>query len=74
MVAKMSQTASWVPMSSLPWVQHKRWILIGSMGCVHIHQGVHAIERCGSPSHVRNILEKNREDNQKVKKTSQTIS
>jgi hypothetical protein len=26
-----------VPMRSLPWAQCKRWIPIGSMGCVHAH-------------------------------------
>jgi hypothetical protein len=70
MVAKMSQTTSWVPMSSLPWVQHKKWIPVGSMGCVHTHQGRPAIEGCGSPSHIQNVPEKIKEDNQKVRKTS----
>jgi len=44
------------------------------MGCVHTRQGRLAIEGCGSPSHVWNILEKTKEDNQKVKKISRTTS
>jgi hypothetical protein len=43
------------------------------MGCVHTHQGRVVIEGCGSTSRVCNVLEKTMEDNQKVKKTSQTI-
>jgi hypothetical protein len=31
MVAKMSQTTSWVPMHSMPWPQCKRWTPIGLM-------------------------------------------
>jgi hypothetical protein len=44
MATKVSQIASWVPMHLLPGAQCKRWILIGSMGCVHTHQGMPAIE------------------------------
>jgi len=44
------------------------------MGCVHTHKGIHAIEWWGSPNRVRNIVEKNGEDNQKVGNTSRTIS
>jgi hypothetical protein len=40
------------------------------MGCVHTHQGRPAIEGCGSPSHIQNVPEKIKEDNQKVRKTS----
>jgi hypothetical protein len=39
MVTKVSQTTSWVPMCSLPWAQCKKWIPIGSMGCVHTYRG-----------------------------------
>ncbi len=37
MATKVSQTTSWVPMHLLLWAQRKRWIPIGSMGCVHTH-------------------------------------
>ncbi len=63
-----------IPMCSLPWTQLKRWIPIRSMGCVHTHQGLLAIEGWGSPSHVQNVVQKTREDNQKVGKTSQVVS
>jgi len=35
-------------MCSLPWVQCKRWIPIGSMGCVHTNQKISRNERSGS--------------------------
>jgi hypothetical protein len=35
MAPKVLQTTSWVFMRSLPWAQCKRWIPIGSLGCVH---------------------------------------
>jgi hypothetical protein len=35
-------------MCSLPWVQCKRWIPIGSMGCVHTNQKIPRNERSGS--------------------------
>jgi hypothetical protein len=44
------------------------------MGCVHTHQGMHAIERWGSPSRIRSVVQKTREDNRKARKTSQAIS
>jgi hypothetical protein len=44
MAAKMLQTSSWVPMHLLPLVQCKRWVPIGSMGCVHTHWGKPIIE------------------------------
>jgi hypothetical protein len=47
---------------------------IGSMGCVHTHEGMYAIERWGNLSHVRNVVQKNREDNRKARKISQAIS
>jgi len=31
-----------------------------------MHQGIHAIEGCGNPSHIWNVVEKDGEDNQKV--------
>jgi hypothetical protein len=65
MVAKMSQIASWVLMHSLPWMQHKRWIPIGSMGCVHTHWRIFAINGWVNPSHVQNVVEKFGENNQK---------
>jgi hypothetical protein len=39
MTTKMLWITSWVPVHSLPWAQCKKWIPIGSMGCVHTHQG-----------------------------------
>jgi hypothetical protein len=66
MVPKTSRVAT--------WVQHKKWIPEGSMGCVHTHQGRPTIERCGSPNHVRNVIEKTKENNQKVRKINRTIS
>jgi hypothetical protein len=59
MASKISQIASWVHVCSLLWVQRKKWILIRSMGCVHTH-----------PS----IVEKTREDNQKVVKIGRIIN
>jgi len=74
MATKVLQIASWVLVCSLPWAPHKRWIPIGSMGCVHTHQKMFIIEGWGSPSHVRNVVQKIREDNQKVGKTSRAIN
>jgi hypothetical protein len=68
MVKKVLWTSSRVCVCSLPWVQLKRWIPIRSMGCVHTHWGRCIIEGCESQSHVRNIVEKIGEDNQKVGK------
>jgi hypothetical protein len=59
---------------SLPWTQRKKWIPIRSMGCVHAHRGMLAIEGWGSPSHVQNVVQKTREDNQKVGKIVRVIS
>jgi hypothetical protein len=47
---------------------------MGSMGSVHMHQRIPTIKRCGSPSHVQSIVEKNGEDNQKARKISQIVS
>jgi hypothetical protein len=33
------------------------------MGCVHTHQGMHAIEGWGSPSRVQSVMEKIGKDN-----------
>jgi hypothetical protein len=38
------------------------------MGCVHTHQRIFAIERCGNPSHLQSIMEKDGEDIRKVGK------
>jgi len=68
MATKVSQTASWVLMHSLSWAQCKRWIPIGSMGCVHMHQRIPAIKGWGSPSHIWSIVEKIGEVNPKFGK------
>ncbi len=44
------------------------------MGCVHMHQGIFAIEEWGNPNYVQNVMEKFGENNQKARKTSWTIS
>jgi hypothetical protein len=74
MVTKVLQIASWVPMCSLPWTQCERWIPIGSMGCVHTHRGMPTIEGLGSPSRVRNVMQKIGEDNREAWKIGQVIS
>ncbi len=74
MVTKVLQIASWVLMRSLPCTPHKRWIPVGSMGCVHTHWRMLIYEGWGSRSHVRNVVQKIREDNQKVGKTSRAIN
>jgi len=63
MVRKVSQITSWVLVCSLFWAQHKRWIPIQLMGCVHMHWRIPIIERCGSPNHVQDVMEKIGEDN-----------
>jgi hypothetical protein len=55
-------------------VEHKKWTLVTSMGCVHTHQKIPTIERCGNPSHVWNIMEKDGEDNRKVRKVDWIIN
>ncbi len=74
MATKMSQIASQVFMCSLPWTQHKKWIPIRSMWCVHTHQGIPTIEGCDSPSHSWNVVEKTKKNNQNVKKNSQIVN
>jgi hypothetical protein len=73
MAPKVSQTASWVPVHSLPWAQHKKWILIGSMGCAHTQQKRPAIEGCDSLNRVQSVVTKIGEDNQKVGKIGRII-
>jgi len=55
-------------------MQHKRWIPIRLMGCVHTYQGILAIKGWGSPSHVWSVMEKTRGNNRKVGKIGQTVS
>jgi len=68
------QTISWVLVCLLPWVQRKRWIPIGLVGCVHTRHGRPIIKRCGNPSCIQSIVEKIGENNQKAKKISQVIN
>ncbi len=56
------------------WARHKKWIPIGSMGSVYMHQRMLIIEGCGNLSHVQNVVEKNGEKNQKPRKIGQSIS
>jgi hypothetical protein len=56
MTTKVSRITSWVPMCSTLWVQRKRWIPISLMGCVHMHQWIFAIEGCGNPSCIQNVV------------------
>jgi hypothetical protein len=51
-------------------MQHKKWIPIRLMRCVHTHWGRFAIKGRGSPSCVLIVLEKIGEDNQKIGKIS----
>ncbi len=74
MATKVSWIISWVLMCLLSWTQCKKWIPIGSMRCVHTHWGMPTIEGWDNPNHVWNVVEKNGEDNKKVRKTSQIIS
>jgi hypothetical protein len=74
MATKVLQITSWDQMRSLPWAQCKKWIPIRSMGCVQTHRKMLTIEGRGNPNHIRNIIEKNKEDNQKVGKISWTIN
>jgi len=68
MMAKVSRTTSWIHVHLLPWEQHKRWIPIGSMGCVHTHQRIPTIEGCGSPNRIRSVAKKIGKNNQKAGK------
>jgi hypothetical protein len=53
---------------SLTWAQCKRRTLLASMGCVHTHRRIPTIEGCGSPNCIRNVVEKDGENNRKVGK------
>jgi hypothetical protein len=74
MVAKVSQITSWVLVHLLPWTQHKRWIPIGSMGCVHTHWGMLTIEGWNSSNRIQNVVGKNGKNNWKVGKINRTIN
>ncbi len=74
MVAKVSQIASWVLVRLLSWTQCKSWIPIGSIGCVHTHWGMLAIEGWGCPSCIWNVMQKIGENNQKFRKISRVVS
>ncbi len=74
MATKVSRITSWVPMCSLLWAQHKRWVPIGSMGCVHTHWGMPIIEGWGSPSHIQNVVQKIGEDNRKARKIGPNVN
>jgi hypothetical protein len=74
MATKMLQIASWVLVCLLRWVQCKRWIPIKLIGCVHTHQGIPTIERYCNPNHVWNVVEKIRENNQKVGKINWVVN
>jgi hypothetical protein len=74
MAAKVLQIASWVLVRLLLWAQRKMWIPIGSMGNVHTHQKILAIEIWGSPSCVWSAMEKNGENNWKAGKTGQVVN
>jgi hypothetical protein len=63
-----------VPMYSLPWAWHKRWTPIALMGCVYMQWQILIIEGCDNPSHIQSTMEKDGEDNWKVRKASQIIS
>jgi hypothetical protein len=66
MVTKVLRIASWIVVHLLPRAQCKRWIPIGWMGCVHMHQKWLIIKRYSNPSHVRNTMEKTRENKRNV--------
>jgi hypothetical protein len=74
MATKVLQIASWVLMCLLPWAQHKRWIPIGLMVCVHTHWKMLITKGWGSPSYIWSAVEKNGENNWKVRKIGQVVS
>jgi hypothetical protein len=50
-------------------------MMIGiSMGCVHSHWRMFAIEGWGSPSHIRSVLEKNGQEIRKAGNIGQVVS
>jgi len=71
---RCGEIASWVHVCSLSWEQNKKWIPMGWMGCVFTHRGIFAIEGWGNPSCVQSVVEKIRENNQKVGKIGRIIS
>jgi len=74
MAIKVLQITSWILVCLLPWAQHKRWIPIGLMGCVHTHQRIPAIKGWGNPSCIQSAMEKIGEANRKLGKTSRIIT
>jgi hypothetical protein len=74
MATKVSWIASWVFVRLLPWTQHNRWIPIGSMGCVHTHQGILAIQGWGNQSCIQSVVKKIGEANWKLEKIGQIVS
>ncbi len=74
MATKVLWTTSWDLVHLLPWMQHKKWIPIMSMGCVHTHPKILAIEGWGSPNHIWNVMKKIRGDNLKAKKIGQIVN
>jgi hypothetical protein len=67
MTAKVFWITSWIYVRLLLWMQHKRWIPIGLMGCVHTHQKILAIEGWNISNHVQNIVKKLKKMIQKLK-------
>jgi hypothetical protein len=56
MATKVSWIAWWVLVCLLPWAQHKRWIPIGLMGCVHTHRRMPTIEGWVNPSCIQSVV------------------
>jgi hypothetical protein len=73
-VAKVSWITSWVFVHSLPWTQHKKWIPIRSMGCVHTHQRILVIEGWGNLICIQSVVEKIKEASQNPGKISRIVS
>jgi len=44
------------------------------MGCVHTHRGILGIEGWGNPNHVLNVVNKTKENNQKVGKINEILN
>jgi hypothetical protein len=72
MTTKVSQTASWFLMCSLLWAQHKSWIPIRLMRCVHPYRKTLALKDVIVQTVFE--MEKIGEDNRKVKKIGQVIN
>jgi len=58
----------------VPWTQHEKLIPIGSMGCMHTHQGMLTIEGWGSPSYAWIVVQRNGENNRKVRKFDRVLN